>query len=89
MGYWAGLTWADSSPAKGRFDFSALDTTIKQADAADQFCEINALVGQCAPKWLYTAGIEPLIVNWKPPTSCVPPTCYPCNQTFPDCAIFH
>ena len=76
-GYWAGLTWADSSPAKGKFDFSALDATLKAADAADQFVEINALVGQCAPKWLYSNGVEPLNVNWKPPTSCIPPICVP------------
>lgn len=76
-GYWAGLSWAESSPAPGVFNFSSLDTILKSADKGDYYVEVNPLVGQCSPTWLYSIGVEPLIVNWKPPPSCVPPLCVP------------
>ena len=68
------------------FNFTALDHVLTQAAAKDRYVEINALVGQCAPTWLYDAsvGVTPLIVNWKPSTSCVPPLCVPAGTY--DCA---
>merc|ERR1711988_223453 len=72
-----GLTWADTNPAPGFYDFSELDRILRTASDADQYVEINALVGQCSPTWLYEHGVTPLIVNWKPPPTCVPPTCVP------------
>ena len=79
-GYWAGLTWSSSlSPAPHVFNFTALDAILEQAAAALRYVEINPLVGECAPAWLYGAkvGVEALIVNWKPSTACVPPICVP------------
>jgi hypothetical protein len=85
-GYWAGLTWKSSSPARGRYDFSEVDAILTAAAKADQFVEFNALVGQCSPDWLYTAdgGVTALKVNWKPPPQCLPPTCVPAGTW--DCA---
>lgn len=76
-GYWAGLTWAATNPAYGVYNFSELDAILQAADAADQYVEVNALVGQCSPKWIYTHGVTALKVNWKPPPTCVPPICVP------------
>ena len=78
-GYWAGLLWATTNPAPGKYDFSELETILEHAATADQYVEVNALVGQCSPSWIYTAagGVTPLKVNWKPPPQCVPPECVP------------
>ena len=55
------------------------EAILTHAATADQYVEVNALVGQCSPSWLYTAagGVPPLKVNWKPPPQCVPPECVP------------
>lgn len=89
-GYWAGLTWAATNPAPGVYNWTEVDALLRTADASDQFVEFNALVGQCSPTWLYTNGITALNVNWKPPPSCVPPTCVPagtwsCGATGASC----
>lgn len=78
-GYWFGLTWASTAPSAGVFNFSGLDAALARADATNQYVEANALVGQCSPAWLYSkaVGVEPLIVSWKPPPTCVPPLCVP------------
>lgn len=99
-GYWAGLDWSFTNPAKGVYNFSELDAILQEAEVLDQYVEVNALIGQCSPDWIYQHGVTPLIVNWKPPPTCVPPICVPagtwdcgagcgcggtpCNQTFPD-----
>lgn len=76
-GYWAGLTWASTNPAPGVYNFSELDAVLQKADTSRQFVEINALIGQCSPAWLYKNGVTALNVNWKPPPTCVPPICVP------------
>jgi len=76
-GYWLGFTWAATNPEYGVFDFSELDQTLRTADKNDQYVEVNALVGQCSPPWLYEHGVTPLLVNWKPSPTCVPPICVP------------
>lgn len=89
-GYWAGLTWAATNPAKGVYNFTEVDAILRTADASDQFVEFNALIGQCSPSWIYANGVTALNVNWKPPPSCVPPTCVPagtwdCGPTGASC----
>ena len=78
-GYWAGLLWANTNPAPGVYDFSELDAILSAAILADQYVEVNALVGQCSPSWIYSSagGVTPVKVNWKPPPQCVPPECVP------------
>ena len=77
-GYWAGLRWDATNPAPGVFNFSEVDAILRRANKTDTFVELNALVGQCSPSWLYDDGyVVPLKVNWKPPPTCMPPTCVP------------